>query len=92
MKATCLLEENLNSQDLIDSLASTREERCVIDAARNNEDVNLSGFCWICRLELVLVALDDSGALPHSLKIKWAKMINMLPLLAKVSCSRIWRS
>ncbi|KAG6622305.1 Lysophospholipid acyltransferase [Phytophthora cinnamomi] len=37
------------------------------------------------RLELVLVAVDDKiGALPHSLKIKWAKTIDMLSLLSKM--------
>lgn len=37
------------------------------------------------RLELVLIALDDKiDALPYNFKNKWAKALDMLPLLAKV--------
>ncbi|KAG7378778.1 hypothetical protein PHYPSEUDO_009504 [Phytophthora pseudosyringae] len=63
VRAVCSLEESLNSQDLVNSFAPTRDER----------------------LELILVALDDKiGALPHTTKIKWAKIMDMLPLLMKM--------
>ncbi|KAK1946487.1 hypothetical protein P3T76_002040 [Phytophthora citrophthora] len=67
-------------------LNSCVEAICCLEECLNNEDlVNSFAPTRNERLELILTAFDDKiGALPYTLTMKWAKVIHMLPLLAKM--------
>ncbi|POM71046.1 Hypothetical protein PHPALM_12439 [Phytophthora palmivora] len=85
VSSTLYLPGNMCSSGPIGSFNSLVRATCTLERSLKSQDfAKSSALTREERLELILAILDNKiGALPQSSKIKWAKMIDMLPLLAK---------